>query len=324
MLATMISVNTALLYRDRYFARLRNSQPANGHNSMSVSRTHSAIETEIEWNERRYLLMVPFRTEGLRHIEELQTRTRSEGLGALIENQILYDELLITDSFGNNSYLPVILQDTTNGIVLTDAVKIFNGKALVNAVEQMKQRLDAIGFDHKNLRPSNILIYGNGTARPLRYWYAEWGDEANNNIDEALAYIHQHEGIGERGFAPEDIDEEHCDREYEGIRRVFHRNKYGFVDSDGQVVTPCIYSFAGHFHEGRAIVCKNGKMGAIDNEGHSVVPIVYKSLRFDIHTGLFYAYDGVYHYTLNYEGEILQRRKFEGGGFLIAESVNQK
>ena len=291
---------------------------------MTINRTHCAIETEIEWNGRRYLLMTPFLEEKVRHIEELQANIKAEGCGLLIENQILYEEILLTNSVGEQRLVPAILQDTTNGTPLTQAVNIFKSKDLRSAVERMKQRLDVIGFDHKNLRPSNILIYNNGTARPLRYWYAEWVDAADNNIDAALAYIREHEDLGNRSFNIEDIEEEVIEREYEGIRRVCHRNRYGFVDSDGRSVTPFIYTYASHFSEGRAIVCRGNKMGAISNNGEIVVPIIYKSLRFDTSTGNFYAEDEQRRYTLNYQGKILHRENFEGGGFLITESGERK
>ena len=320
----MISFEAAITYRDIYLTKLRGAKPIGDATKVSISRTHCAIEAEIEWNDRAYLLMTPFHEERVRHIEELQANAKAEGCGQLIENQILYDEMLLTNSTGDQVYASVILQDITNGTPLTQAVNIFKSEELRRAVEVMKQRLDAIGFDHKNLRPANILIYNNGTARPLRYWYAEWVDVAENNIDTALAYINEHEGLGVKSFDLEELEDEIVEREYEGIRRVCHRNKYGYIDSDGQMVAPCIYTYAGHFSEGRAIVCKGNKMGAINNEGEIVVPIVYKSLRFDTSTGNFYAQDEEYLCTLNYQGEMLRRQKFEGGGFLIAESGNQK
>lgn len=50
---------------------------------------------------------------------------------------------------------------------------------------------------------------------------------------------------------------------------------FGYVDSSGKEVAPCIYTAAGDFHNGRAVVGKDFKYGYIDNTGKLVIPLNY-------------------------------------------------
>lgn len=49
-------------------------------------------------------------------------------------------------------------------------------------------------------------------------------------------------------------------------------NKYGYVNTEGEIVIPCIYDTAYDFCEGIAPVCKDGQWGFIDKTGATVVP----------------------------------------------------
>lgn len=314
----------ALSSPEHHFSRLGTAKPLFLNGQPKISRTLCGIETEIEWNGRRYLLMLPLREEFLRHIEELEIQSRERSRGPIIENLILYNELTIRDALGHTHSFSVILQEISCGVTLKEAVFQYKAEDLTCAVEKMKQRLDALGFLHKNLRPSNILICKSGTARPLRYWYAEWFDFTDNDVDESLDFIRKHADFGMQPLHPADIAAESYEIECDGIRRVCRQGKYGFVDYDGRLVAPYIYSSATPFREGRAVVGKNGKMGAIDHYGAKVIPVIYKTLDFDIETGTFTATNDSYCYTIDYEGKIIRREKFEGGGFLIAENGNQK
>jgi hypothetical protein len=61
----------------------------------------------------------------------------------------------------------------------------------------------------------------------------------------------------------------------EGRASVELNYQYGFIDLDGNVVMSPRYGWASDFHEGRAIVKLNGKYGVIDLEGNEVVPLRY-------------------------------------------------
>jgi hypothetical protein len=182
----------------------------------------------------------------------------------------------------------------------------------------MKARMDAIGFCHNNLNPSNILICWSGIAHPLRYWYATWEVFSNNDISQLLDFVESNRH-DELDTALSSLLAQDCEAEYTststksngGITRLCRGSRYGFVDSDGIQITPFIYSWASDFQEGRAVVARNGKMGAIDSDGRKVIPVIYNTLEFDIATGFFDATRLGYRYTLNYEGEIIRRTKLE-------------
>ena len=297
-----------------HFKRLRSAEPLLCNGSPIVRRTHSAIETEIVWEGYHYLLYLPFHHESIEHIEQLENLARERSRGSLIENRILHEELTMVDSLGHRHNFDIILQMLPSGKTLKEAVTHYRADDLKIAVERMKSRLDAIGFRHNNLTPSNVIICDNGVAAPLRYWYAEWEPFSDNNISQLVDFIesNRHDKL--------DTSLSHmmmrdCEADYSTpsryevatrARRGFH---YGFIDSDGHLITPFIYSWASEFCEGRAVVAKNGKMGAIDGYGNKVIPVIYSTLKFDVETGFFTATRGAYSYLINYEGEIIRRTK---------------
>ena len=321
MLPTMTAFEQALSAPMCHCNRLRELTPILSNGRAIIRRTHLAIETEIIWNDRHYLLFLPFREEHLHYIAQLELETREHSRGALIENTILYDEIMLLDSLGRRAQFAIILQEVYYGMTLDKAVLHYNAEDLYRAVERMKQRIDSVGFAHNNLRPSNILICKSGVARPLRYWYAKWQEFADNDISAALALIEEHSGIGTHPLLQTSTGEE-CEsrpREHEGIIRLCKCGYYGFKDRDGHNITPFIYSWASDFQEGRAIVAKNGKMGAIDHNGAKVIPVAYSHLEFDVDTGTFTAVQGKYQYLLDYSGKRIRRTEIECREEVVAE-----
>ncbi len=52
--------------------------------------------------------------------------------------------------------------------------------------------------------------------------------------------------------------------------------KWGYINSDGEIVIECIYTEAYEFKNGRARVCNsNGLYGYIDESGYLIIPCVY-------------------------------------------------
>lgn len=309
MLPTMTNFEQSLRMPKSHFKRLHSATPVQREGRPIIWRTHCAIETEIEWNSRHYLLMLPFRKEHLRHIEEVEQEATRRSRGPIAESRIMHDEVTLTSSLGRNESFPIILQDISYGIPLHEATQHYKSEELRSAVYRMKEHLDRVGFLHNNLTPSNILIYPNGVARPLRYWYAEWRDFCDNDLQKAFDLIEQNKGIGTHCLGGGEGEYEEQDIECEGIRRVRRQSRYGFIDSDGYHIAPYIYSSATHFCEGRAIVGKNNKFGAINNEGAKVVRVAYKSLTFDIKTGQFTAITDRFRYTLDYNGNTIRREE---------------
>ena len=60
-----------------------------------------------------------------------------------------------------------------------------------------------------------------------------------------------------------------------GLALVMVNNKYGFIDTKGNMVIPAIYDDAGYFSDGLAYVKVNDKFGFIDTKGNMVIPAIY-------------------------------------------------
>ena len=309
----MISFREALSAPKLHFKRLGQTKPLYYDSKTIISSSNTIIETEIEWNDRHYMLYLPIVQERLEHIEQLESTAQERSRGPLIENIILYDELMLVDSRGNKHYYDIILQEKPKGKLLRDAVLHYKIADLRQAIKKMTSRLDAIGFNHKNLTPTNIIICDSGVARPLRYWYAEWEVFSDNDISQSVEYIREHYS--------RDIDslrkplitsrEKSCSTPIarDGITRLCKGGRYGFIDYDGLQITPFVYSWASDFCEGRAIVARNGKMGVINNRGGKVIHQIYDTIEFDVESGIFTATRNQYRYLIDYEGKIIQRRE---------------
>ena len=295
-----------------HFKRLRLAVPLLCNGCTIVRRTHSAIETEIRWEGRHFMLYIPFRAESIHHIKELEAIANERSRGPLLENHIFYEEFTMVNSLGKSRKIDVILQEAPSGLTLKDAVNHYRAEDLRAAVQKMKSRLDAIGFCHNNLTPSNIIIGNNGVAYPQRYWYAEWEVYSDNDISQAVEYIRSHynhdvDSLRKPLFVNKDAECATTPTTSEDITRICRCGRYGFVDSDGLQITPFIYSWASDFCEGRAVVAQNGKMGVINNYGRTIVSKIYETIEFDLESGTFTATRNQYKYLIDYEGKIIQR-----------------
>ena len=317
MIPTMTYFEQALSAPDLHFKRLRQAEPSLLNGRPIVRRTHTAIESEILLEERRYLLSLPFRRESIRYIEELEMVSRDRSRGPMIECRIFYDELTMVDSLGRKHSFDVVLQEIPQGCMLSEAVHHYRAADLRRAVLNMKARMDSLGFCHQNLRPSNIALSERGTAHPLRYWYAEWKVFSDNDVSQLLEFIDKHdnksmEAVKKPLVQQDDNHGESAPKSCCGITRVCKGGNYGFVDDDGVQITPFIYSWASDFCEGRAIVAKGGKVGVIDSSGAKVIHSIYEKIDFDIETGWFIAIRGDYRYLISYDGDIIRRESVSG------------
>lgn len=68
---------------------------------------------------------------------------------------------------------------------------------------------------------------------------------------------------------------EHVSRFNEGYAPVKSNGKYGFINTKGEVVVPCIYDLAHSFYEGYATVESNGKWGVVDKKGRVIIQPIY-------------------------------------------------
>ena len=316
MIPTMTYFEQALSAPDLHFKRLRQAEPSLLNGRPIVRRTHTAIESEIMLEGHRYLLSLPFRSESIRYIEELERISRDRSRGPMIECRVLYDELTMVDSLGCRHNFDVVLQEIPRGCMLGEAVERYCAEDLRRAVLNMKARMDALGFRHNNLRPSNIVLSEQGIAHPLRYWYAEWEDFSDNDVSQLLEFIDKHDIVTDATkkslVQQDDYQHESAPKSCCGITRICKGGNYGFVGSDGVQITPFVYSWASDFCEGRAIVAKGCKVGVIDCSGAKVIHSIYEKIDFDIETGWFSAIRGGYRYLISYDGDIICRESVSG------------
>ena len=58
----------------------------------------------------------------------------------------------------------------------------------------------------------------------------------------------------------------------EGFASVKSNDKWGFIDTKGKMVIPCVYDYARSFSKGFASVESNEKWGVINQSGEFVIP----------------------------------------------------
>ena len=61
----------------------------------------------------------------------------------------------------------------------------------------------------------------------------------------------------------------------EGLARVKQDGKWGYINTQGEVVIPFIYDEVRSFHEGLSPIRQNGKWGFITPQGEVVIPCIY-------------------------------------------------
>ena len=89
----------------------------------------------------------------------------------------------------------------------------------------------------------------------------------------------------------------------DGLAAVCKNDKWGYVNTEGELVIPCIYEYANEFSEGLASVRKNGKDGFINKKGEVAIPLKYEECGIFCE-GLAYAGDKKGHYFIDTGGNI--------------------
>ena len=75
-------------------------------------------------------------------------------------------------------------------------------------------------------------------------------------------------------YSSEDLDF------HEGYAIIDNKEgKYGFLNTQGKIIIPCVYDEVKDYYDGLAWVCKDRKWGCIDILGNIVVPFVYSNCR---------------------------------------------
>ena len=309
MLPSACAFERAIETPTKYFRCLQHIQPHLHGGRAVVRRTYLAVEAEVEWEGRDYLLLMPFHRESLTHIEELAAKMQDVEAAFLCRCQIFYNEMLVVSSGGETCRVDVILQELPDGVALSDRSSYFSVAELSYKISELANEMRRVGFCHNNLRPENVVVGRDGSLHLLRYWYAEFGADANDDfstISETLGLTLSVAELHDVGCGYEAKSKLPPLRERDGMVRFCRNGKFGFCDGEGAEVVASIYSYACDFEEGRAVVAdEESRMGVIDKEGVVVVPIIYDDIVFDMERGVFFAYKGDLLYTIDYCGELL-------------------
>lgn len=103
-----------------------------------------------------------------------------------------------------------------------------------------------------------------------------------------------------------------CDFE-NGFAAVQNGEKWGFINTEGKEIVPCIYELVSSFSDGMACVCKNGKWGYVNTNGELAVPCVYESAK-DFSEGLASVSKNGKEGFINKKGEVAIPFKYEDCG----------
>tara|TARA_R110002033_G_scaffold37974_1_gene77155 strand:- start:5662 stop:7608 length:1947 start_codon:yes stop_codon:yes gene_type:complete len=99
---------------------------------------------------------------------------------------------------------------------------------------------------------------------------AEWLAAVKKAIDRGGA-MHKY---GETGYDYKFLNQT--------LLRINHKNKWGFINIEGEIIVPIKYDFVGIYTPNHVCLVKmNGKWGAINEVGKEVIPIIYEDIQND-------------------------------------------
>lgn len=159
------------------------------------------------------------------------------------------------------------------------AVKCPNCGCPIQYLNETKKNVE--DSELKSIRKRNVKVYvwaivilcllGGGGY----YFYTH--NSEGKNIEEIVSNLFKYDDIVE--LTPEFIETVRKYDELEGFSEGFaavkQNEKWGYVNSKGELVIPCKYDEAEPFHEGFAAVRTNGKYGFINTKDEEIVPCKY-------------------------------------------------
>lgn len=80
---------------------------------------------------------------------------------------------------------------------------------------------------------------------------------------------------------------------------------WGFIDSTGREIVPCVWEYVEQSAHGRAVVVRNGLCGLIDNTGALILPCEWEMLALDVRTGGCVGWQGDAVTAFTADGEVL-------------------
>ena len=104
----------------------------------------------------------------------------------------------------------------------------------------------------------------------------EWVDDEYFLNERTRVRFHEKEGyIDTEGNEISPIKYDETDIFNEGFAGICVADKWGFINKQGEEICPLIYDEVRFFQFGRAAVCREGLWGFIDEQGKEVIPCVF-------------------------------------------------
>lgn len=290
-------------------------------NSPIIRSTYFA-ETRIEFSGRAYLLSMPLANVAMHRVERfcvLKRHLKSKLVPAL---KILRNEMLYTDTLGNEQSCDILLEPLPNALPYTDALAnaAFDkaeAESLLAAIDTLEKELSAVDVSLNNLRKENIYIDSEGLLRPIRWYHATnqaGGDKDNLALLRQEIICHQedmelHDTRINYSTATSLSGHLSVHSIFEGLIAVEDESGWGFVDSDNHSIIESKFGWVSDFREGRAEVEYAQAMGLIDKCGNFIIDPLYDILDYDHISGQSRALkDGVWH-IFDYSGNEVRQEQ---------------
>lgn len=271
-----------------------------------MRRSTYFAEVEAECEGKRFLLLMPLAALSLRRIEQFVTHKHYIRHSVVPQITILREEMLTTNSLGQDSYCDIVLELLPAALPFTDALATAACDAqyaatLLSSLNTLHKALCEGGFSHNNLRAENILIDQNDRLYPIRWYYATSSaggdDEALQRLSKELGKMQENNMLCDVEPTPYDTPttlDGHISvgQMSKGLIAVEDNEGWGFVDSHNRSIIPPKYLWVNDFREGRAEVETKSGMGLINKQGNYIIPAQYKIVDYNPFRGESLVYDG--------------------------------
>lgn len=280
-----------------------------------LGRTSRFAESEVVWQQRRWLLCMPLVPAALPSAERAAARLRSLRSPWLAEYRLLRGALRYGDSAGTEHGSDIVLQQLP-GVPFAEALGCVARDRLDGALDALRGELRRLGIAHGNLKEEN-LRWHDGRLVPVRWHDMRIGSGADDAAFEALHRCIGSKAPEQEATASGDIRAERdtpddpltghlwVGHPFEQLVCVADAEGFGFVDTSNRTVIPARYLWAGDFHEGRAAVQTAEGMGLIDKQGRHILPPRFEIVTYSPGRNVVYVRDGGAWSLYDYEGRLL-------------------
>lgn len=154
-----------------------------------------------------------------------------------------------------------------------------------DALKQLSYKVNngVVCFDLKG--DQGLYLFLNGAAHER---FMKKNPKANLVVGGLYVSVNEHDGFWADyvvGGRPRNTSKPCEDAEqrgfYENRKAVCNNNKWGFIDTNNNLIIKHIWDDVEDFCESRTVVCKDGFYGLIDTDGNIIINVQYDELSWD-------------------------------------------